>query len=223
MNRIVAIASLLSLQLLLSACGAQLIRDFSSSAAPVSPAQTATRHGEFTLAPGQKRPPVSPRTLAAFERANRAITSEEWSVALLELHSLVDSRPDLSGPCLNLALVYRQQDEPEQAERFYRRALQVNPHNLAAHNQYAIFLRQQGRFRDAEQTYLGALAVWEAHPDTHRNIGVLYDLYLGEQQRALQHFNRYQDLTGSGDRVVAGWIADLQRQLMSVAQGGQPG
>ena len=142
-------------------------------------------------------------------------------MALAELHALVENRPDLSGPCLNLALVYQHQKEPEPAEQYYRRALQANPYNLTAHNQFAIFLREQGRFRDAEQTYLQALTVWEAHPDTHRNIGVLYDMYMGDRLRALQHFNRYQDLTGADDLVVAGWIADLQRQLLSLAQGEQ--
>ncbi len=53
--------------------------------------------------------------------------------------------------------------------------------------------------------------------DTHLNLGILYDLYRGEKKAALQHFSRYQELQLSDDRVVAGWIADLERQLNSVA------
>ncbi|MFT7175684.1 MAG: hypothetical protein ACJAUG_001685 [Halioglobus sp.] len=54
---------------------------------------------------------------------------------------------------------------------------------------------------------------------THRNLGILYDVYLGEKIKALRHFNRYQTLTGGADRKVKGWIVDLQRQLPAVAEG----
>ena len=83
-------------------------------------------------------------------------------------------------------------------------------------------LREQGRFDEAEQVYLSALTVWDDHATTHRNLGVLYDLYRGERERALEHYYRYQALTGGEDRTVAGWIIDLERQFTQVVQrGGQ--
>ena len=90
---------------------------------------------------------------------------------------------------------------------------------LAAHNQYGIFLREQGRFGEAEQAYLSALEISDNYPDTHRNIAVLYDLYLGDRERALRHYYRYQQLTDADERMVAGWIADLERQLTLLVQG----
>ena len=209
-----------TLVLLLPACGVQLIRD-SRGVAELS-------HAAGEITPGQSGPPaainqipVKVQTMAAFERANSAIANRLWPLAAAELRALIDSRPDLSGPCLNLALVYEQQGEPLLAEQFYRQALEVNPENLAAYNQLGIFLREQGRFAEAEQSYLQALSVWEQHPQSHRNIGVLYDLYLGDRQRALHHFTRYQALTDAEDVIVAGWIVDLQHQLPALAQGGQ--
>jgi Tfp pilus assembly protein PilF len=199
---------LLGLALLSAGCSTQLTRA-GSDGAGLSQQAAATRF-----------PAVTAQTRAAFERANRAIANEDWHEALYELHTLVEDQPDLSGPYLNLALVHRRQGDPELAEQFFRKTIEINPANLAAHNQYGIFLREQGRFREAETSYLQALAVFEGHPDTHRNIGVLYDLYMGDQPRALHHFNRYQQLTGASDKVVSGWIVDLQRQLPSLAQGG---
>ena len=84
----------------------------------------------------------------------------------------------------------------------------------------AIYLREHGRFPEAEAQYLQALAVRENHADTHRNIGVLYDLYLGDRERALQHFYRYQALSDEDTRRVSGWIADLERQPTLLVQGG---
>jgi Flp pilus assembly protein TadD len=210
-----------TLQLLLSACAAQVNQEPGTFAGVSSPGANSILPGEPALSTVSNPMPVKPRTMAAFERANDAIASEQWSQAAAELHALVDNRPDLSGPCLNLALVYRQLDKPQQAEPLYRQALRINPGNMAAYNELAIFLREMGRFAEAEQTYLQALSVWEEYPQTHRNIGVLYDLYLGDRQRALQHFTRYQALTGDDDGLVAGWIVDLQRQLPALAQGGQ--
>jgi Flp pilus assembly protein TadD len=200
--------------LLVSGCGVIVTGD-SSVAGSATPAQALAQPVP------RHRPAVDSQTRDAFESANRAIASEDWHEAIYALQALVERRPDLSGPYLNLALLHQREGDVEQAEQLFRKTLAVNPVNLAAYNQYAIFLREQGRFREAETTYLAALAVWEAHPDSHRNIGILYDLYIGDRSRALQHFTRYQELTGSGDEVVAGWIIDLQRQVPSLAQGGQ--
>jgi len=100
------------------------------------------------------------------------------------------------------------------AQAFAEEAVQ-----LEAYNQHGIFLRQQGRFAEAEQAYLSALAISAAYPDSHRNIGVLYDLYLGEPEQALHPYRRYQQLTATDSRQVAGWIADLERQLVLLVQG----
>lgn len=105
------------------------------------------------------------------------------------------------------------------AGQWFRQRMKKNSNNLLTYNQYAIFLREQGRFPEAERTYLHAISVRDTDSVTHRNLGILYDIYLGEQVKALRHFNRYQILTGGADRKVKGWIVDLQRQLPAVAEG----
>ena len=65
--------------------------------------------------------------------------------------------------------------------------------------------------------------MWSDHAETHRNIGVLYDLYRGEHEKALQHYYRYQELTGNTDRTVAGWIVLLERQFGQVVLRGHQG
>ena len=153
-----------------------------------------------------------------FEHSKLAIEQGEWLDAKTQLHSLVQDYPELSGPYLNLALVYLHLDDREQADHWFKQSIDRNNNNLLAYNQYGIFLREQGRFEQAESIYLQALAIWEPHADTHRNIGILYDLYLGDKKNALQHFYRYQALQDSKDKVVAGWIIDLERQLSSVGK-----
>ena len=109
-------------------------------------------------------------------------------------------------------------DDIVHSEQWFEEHISRNPDDLANLNEYGVLLRLQGRFPEAEQSYLAALAVAETYPDTHRNIAVLYDLYLGDSEQALQHLYRYQALTNSDDRTVAGWIADLERQVTMLVQ-----
>ncbi|MEM8660777.1 MAG: hypothetical protein AAGF35_07830 [Pseudomonadota bacterium] len=108
--------------------------------------------------------------------------------------------------------------EPEQG--WFSQALVSDEKQLAAFNRYGIYLRESGRFDEAEQAYLSALDISAEFPDTHRNIAVLYDLYLGEQEQALQHYHRYQQLTQAQNQDVQRWIVDLERQLTRVVKGG---
>jgi len=85
-------------------------------------------------------------------------------------------------------------------------------------NRQAIALRHAGEFPAAEQAYLAALTADADHPATHRNLGILYDLYLGVPGRALHHYVRFQTLTGGSERNVGGWIADLERRHASIAR-----
>lgn len=167
--------------------------------------------------PMVEREAVSSDAMSRFNFSKSAMAQSSWKVAEEGLLSLAEDYPELSGPCLNLALVYSQTDEKRQAEHWFQQSISRNKGNLLAYNQYGIFLREQGRFDQAEETYLRALSVSEADADTHLNIGILYDLYRGDKKAALQHFSRYQELQPDEDRVVAGWIADIERQLNSVA------
>jgi len=163
------------------------------------------------------REPVPPEAQKLFEKSRSALEQGNEEAAVEQLHLLVASYPQLSGPSLNLALLYQQRGENKNAQYWFKQSISRNSNNLLAYNQYAIFLREQGHFTQAEQMYLQALEVWEPYPETHRNIGILYDLYRGDKKNALQHFYRYQELQETRDRVVAGWIADLERQLTTVA------
>ncbi len=205
--------------LMLSACSTQ---PFIGSTAPAEPlaknstVEVAVR--EPVISPYLRgREPVPREAQKLFDKSRAALEQGNEDAAVEQLHLLVVSYPQLSGPSLNLALLYQQRGENENAQYWFKQSITRNSNNLLAYNQYAIFLREQGHFTQSEQIYLRALEVWEPYPDTHRNLGILYDLYRGDKKNALQHFYRYQELLETQDRVVAGWIADLERQLTTVA------
>ena len=49
--------------------------------------------------------------------------------------------------------------------------------------------------------------------ETHLNLAILYDLYMGKLPQALEHYQRYLELTSDEKSPVKGWVADLQRRM----------
>ncbi len=150
---------------------------------------------------------------AAFDSALTAQRAQQWPEAERQLKQIVEKYPQLSGPHLNLALLYAQTQRPQLAEENFKRALQINPSNIGAYNQYGIWLRTQARFADAEAQYRQALAKNPNSAETHLDLAILYDLYLGKLPQALEHYLRYLELAGDEKSPVHSWVADLQRRM----------
>lgn len=161
----------------------------------------------------QNKPAINNAAAQQFSNATRAMRNKEWAQAEALLQQIVAQHKNFSGAWLNLGLVYHAQKDNKRAEQAFIQAISANHLNLDAYNQLAILQREQGRFNEAEINYKKALTVWPFHAESHKNIGILYDLYLGKNAEALAHFEAYRQLRGDNDKQVIGWIADLQRRL----------
>lgn len=172
--------------------------------------------GAVTLIPNpylaqQVKVPGTAQT--AFREALVAMQSEDWAAAEKQLLGLSAAHPQLSGPQVNLGLVYWRQSKLKEAEAAFNQALTLNPLNNDAYVQFGLFLREQGRFAEAEKIYLKALEVWPHNLAAHRNLGILYDLYMGRFEAALEHYETVLKLSPEPNKEVEGWIADLKRRL----------
>lgn len=159
------------------------------------------------------RPRVSDAERQAFARAQQAMEAGDWPTARAALETLTQSSPELSGPWLNLGIVWQKLGQPDRARAALEQAIAANPDNLDAYNHLGVLLRGAGEFEAARELYQQALAVWPWHLDTHRNLGILYDLYLGDGDRALLHYEAAQALTAGSSAELNGWIIDLKRRL----------
>jgi tetratricopeptide (TPR) repeat protein len=161
----------------------------------------------------QNKPSVSRELNQQFADATRAMRNKQWSQAEGLLQKIITANPKLSGAHLNLGLVYRAQQENKRAAQAFSDAIAANHTNLDAYNQLAILQRESGDFAAAESNYKKALSVWPYHAESHKNIAILYDLYLGKSAEALPHYEAYLELIGGEDKQAKSWIADLQRRL----------
>jgi tetratricopeptide (TPR) repeat protein len=128
------------------------------------------------------------------------------------LTALVREYPALDGPRLNLAILYSISGREGEAMAELRTVLERDPQDAVAWNQMGILYRHAGDFPAADAAYLEALEAAPGYALTYRNRGVLLDLYLGRAQEALDHYERYLELSGA-DPEVEKWVAELELRL----------
>jgi len=148
-----------------------------------------------------------------FRAAVVAMQQKNWDFAESTLKKLAEKNPKLSGVHLNLGIVYRNKGNAEKAAEEFNLAINTNMKNVDAYNQLAVLKREAGDFSAAESLYKKALGIWPFYPEGHKNIAILYDLYLGKPEQALPHYQAYQQLLPAPDKQVDSWVADLQRRL----------
>jgi tetratricopeptide (TPR) repeat protein len=170
----------------------------------------------------EDKPKVNAQTQRSFEAAVVAMQQKKWAQAETQLQALAVANPKLSGVQLNLGIVYRAKGDLPKATEAFNQAIKINSKNLDAYNQLAIVKREAGDFVAAEALYQKALAVWPFHAESHKNIAILYELYMGKPGQALPHFQAYQQLLPAPDKQVDSWIADLERRLGIVKKVAKP-
>ncbi len=126
--------------------------------------------------------------------------------------SVAQSLPDASGPYVNLALIRLRQDRVGDAEEFVKQALIRGDDNAQAHLLYGVVQRRQGKFKESEVSYKRALKLDERLATAHLNLAILYDLYLGQLDKAEFHYRRYLAMEPAQAERVRGWLADLKRR-----------
>ena len=108
----------------------------------------------------------------------------------------------------------------QQATAHYQSAVSANSSNYHALNRLGATARQLGRFRQALAYYNQSIEIRPTFAKAHLNRGILYDLYLGDKPAALRDYQHYQQLNRLNNRpenrLVKGWLADLNRQLAKV-------
>ena len=132
--------------------------------------------------------------------------------AELEFKQLAAGYPQLTGPQLNLGLLYLRDSRLPEAEAAFKAALALAPTNAVAGNELGIVERKLGKFTEAEAAYQRTIAADPNYAPAHLNLGVLYDLYLAEPQKALEQFEHYTQLAGE-NKQVAGWMVELRKRV----------
>jgi tetratricopeptide (TPR) repeat protein len=203
---------------LLAACQSAPPR--SSPPAPAERAGAPTVNAGTTAGPGGTAgnaasvdaAPIPERATQQYAQALQLMKSGRNTDAELEFKELAVGYPQLTGPQLNLGLLYLRDSRLAEAEAAFKAALELKPDNAVAGNELGIVERKLGKFAEAEAAYQRTIAAEPNYAPAHLNLGVLYDLYLAQPQKALDEFERYIQIAGE-NKQVAGWVVELRKRV----------
>lgn len=154
------------------------------------------------------------------QQAVKLMQEEQWQAAVNMLEAITTEQPALSGPWLNLGIAYTKRGNSSAAESSFKHAIDVNAGNIEAYNQLGILYRRTGRYEEARLIYETALEIDPDNISLHWNLAILHDTDLPDPRKALLHFQRYQQITGSGNPHLQSWInilaKDSQASSMAV-------
>jgi len=204
---------------LLAACQSAPPRS-SSPPAPAERAGAPTVNAGATGAPGGTAgnttsvdaAPIPERATQQYAQALQLMKSGRNTDAELEFKELAVGYPQLTGPQVNLGLLYLRDSRLAEAEAAFKAALELKPDNAVAGNELGIVERKLGKFAEAEAAYQRTIAAEPNYAPAHLNLGVLYDLYLAQPQKALDEFERYIQIAGE-NKQVAGWVVELRKRV----------
>ncbi|NRB39102.1 MAG: hypothetical protein HRU20_11645 [Pseudomonadales bacterium] len=160
----------------------------------------------------QDYPDLDRQSQEQFQQALQLIEDAKPAAAKRLLIKLSKNQPDLSAPYFQLGMIERQLGQNTQAYQQTRKAIAANPYNYPAYMLLAELLQQEGKFIQAEQSYLDLLIQWPGFAEAYYHLARLQELYLAKPQDAYSNYEIYLLLHGE-DKVITAWMAGLKRQI----------
>jgi len=164
---------------------------------------------------GRRLEPLSGQLLFDFETrafseniwAMPERTAEEWFALGLDweaqpdgrlraidaYRNVLEARPDWVEPLLNLGTLLYEEGEHPEAERLFRRAVDLDPRRPLARFNLGSVLDELGRAAEAREQLREALHRNPAYADAHYNLALVCEK-LGSIAEARRHWRRYLEL-----------------------------
>ena len=151
-------------------------------------------------------------SLENFEHAVAMMNNNDYENAIELFEKVIEGSPGVTAPYVNIAMAYVKIDKLESAEKHLQTALAIFPDHPVVCNEYGLLLRKSGRFTEARDVYEKALKSYPEYLPVRRNLGILCDLYLNDQECALKQYEKYSEAMPDDEQVKM-WVADLRMRL----------
>ena len=147
-----------------------------------------------------------------YNQALRYLEQGDLVQGIQILEEIVLRAPQIAAPHVDLGVAHHLAGNLDAAEQSLQSALDLNPGHPMALNELGIVYRKSGRFVEARRSYEAALAVYPGYHYAQRNLAVLCDLYLADQQCAMKNYEAYMATVPSDDEVSM-WMTDLRYRM----------
>jgi tetratricopeptide (TPR) repeat protein len=150
-----------------------------------------------------------------FQAALKLMKDKQIQEAKDAFAGLAQDFPQYAGPLNDLGVLQAQGRQREQAIASFAKAIADNDADAFAYGWLGILYRESGDYPRSEQAYLKAIALKPDVATVHLNLGILYEVYLKQPDRALKQYREYQGIAGTGNLMVGIWIKQLESKLPS--------
>ncbi|MCK4865270.1 MAG: tetratricopeptide repeat protein [Gammaproteobacteria bacterium] len=159
--------------------------------------------------------------LSPLEQSESELSRYKTAITLLNNNKLDDAknifvefkyeRPELAGPYANLAVIALKRNNPDEAIKLVKIAVEKNPKSSQALNLLAYLEQMKGEITSALNHYKQAIQNNNNYAIAHYNIALLYDVYMQDVENAIPHYERYMKLTNNKDKNTADWLEQIKR------------
>ncbi len=157
-----------------------------------------------------KRSKVNKGSVLLFIEAKKAKRKGKLTVAKQKLKVITQKDDSLSGPWAMLGDIAVEEKKYSLAESHYKKAIEINDQNINAYAALAKAQRLMGEFHVAQNTLALALDLWPDFPEAHLNLGILYDVYLNQAEKAQMHMEAYLYLTDYKNKQALAWFEEVK-------------
>ena len=163
-----------------------------------------------TAAPEEQ--PIPEALTAAYQQGLELLQDKKYDEALVHWQGLTQEYSQFPGCWSNLGIAQFENQSYEDSVKSFDQALSIDSSFCPALKMKALAEREAGHFKKSEETYLSALQCAPGDADVHYNLGILYDLYMQDLAKALEHYQQAAALMSQTDETLAMWITDLERR-----------
>jgi len=148
-----------------------------------------------------------------YKRGVTLMKSERYPQAKNLWLAASERYPDFPGIWVNLALSQYHVESYTEARESLTTALTLDAEFCPAHKTLGLVARELGDFPLSEQSYISAIECAPEDGNVRRNLGILYDLYMHDEQRALEQYEAAKRLYFAKDKNLEIWITNLKSRL----------
>ncbi|MDH5776653.1 MAG: tetratricopeptide repeat protein [Gammaproteobacteria bacterium] len=149
----------------------------------------------------------------AYRQALTHLNNNKLDDARSLLKDFIDDHPSLAGPWANMGLIFIKEGKLDKATEALDKALKLNPKLAQAHNLRGYIENKKRNFLQAEKFYKAAIEINSSYSIAHYNLALLYDIYLQDIAKAVQHYKIYLKITENKDKKTMDWVQQLSSTL----------
>jgi Tfp pilus assembly protein PilF len=159
------------------------------------------------------KPEITLSNIVVFKKAIASLEQDGTAKAELMFKELINKNPEISGPWINLGLIYFKKNLQSKSEDAVKQALRLNPRNPYALNLQGMLARKKGDIRRAHSLYTEAIKYKNDYAYAHYNLALLYDIYFQDINAAARHYRTYLSLIKEKDKQTVDWLEQLQNSM----------